>query len=270
MSTEPSAGSSAEAGAAPFDGFVTGGPATTLPSQFFVEVMPEIEDPAELRVTLYALYAIGRQRGALRALRGAELEAERPLLRTLASCGGAEAVRPALAAAVARGTLLDCTLDDGDTLYFVNNEGGQRARQRVRDGLLAVPGRGPGARPALPAVLVQAIAEPAHAARTYEQEIGILTPAVSEAITAAVERYPEQWVIDALRLAAERNARSWRYVEAVLRGWEADGRSESSGPGAGDDDAGGRGHGATGSTPGTAAGPNGDPYARIIHRSWPE
>ena len=43
-----------------FAGFRTGGLAVTLPAQFFVELLPAIEDEAELRVTLYALYAIAR------------------------------------------------------------------------------------------------------------------------------------------------------------------------------------------------------------------
>ena len=57
-------------GGPPFEGFVTGGAAVTLPAQLFVELLPELHDEAELRVTLYALYAIGRCRGALRAVRG--------------------------------------------------------------------------------------------------------------------------------------------------------------------------------------------------------
>ena len=48
----------------PFAGFVAGGAATTLPAQLFVELLPQIDDEAELRVTLYALYAIQRRRGA--------------------------------------------------------------------------------------------------------------------------------------------------------------------------------------------------------------
>src|SRR5437762_2108245 len=116
---------------APFEGFVAGGAAVPVPAQFFIEVLPEIEDPAELRVTLYALYAIARQRGPLRAVRRSEIASEGPLARALASCGGADALERGLAAAVARGTLLSCALSDGDALYLVNNEAGRRALPRV-------------------------------------------------------------------------------------------------------------------------------------------
>lgn len=208
-----------------FEGFVTGGPATTVPSQFFIDVMPLIDGEAELRVTLYALYAIGRLRGPLRAVRGSELGAEAPLLRALAPWGGAEALAPALEHAVARGTLLACPLEDGDALYFVNSEGGRRGLLRVQSGALAVPGAGP--LPPAAAVAAASSDQAARPARVYEQEIGTLTPAVSEALTVAGERYPEQWIVEALREAARSNARSWRYAEGILRRWEAEGRDDA-------------------------------------------
>jgi DnaD/phage-associated family protein len=203
----------------PCGGFVAGGPATTLPSQFFVEVLPAIEDGAELRVTLYAFYAIGRKRGPLRAVRETELVHASPLARAFARHGGAEAIRAALARASQRRTLLACPLEGGDALYFVNSQAGRRALLRVRSGALAVPD----ARHLPP----PAEERPPRAAEVYEQEIGVLTPSVAEALATAVDRWPEQWVIDAIRLAAVRNARSWRYAEAVLERWEAEGRDDA-------------------------------------------
>ena len=229
----------------PFAGFVAGGAATTLPAQLFVELLPQIDDEAELRVTLYALYAIQRRRGPLRAVRGSELAAESPLARALASRGGAEAVPAALDRAVARGTLLACALADGDALYFVNSEGGRRALLRVQSGALDAPGARVRERPppALP---------PDRPAAVYEQEIGTLTPAVAEGLARAAERYPEQWTVDALRLAATSNRRSWRYVDGILRRWEVEGRDDETSEGA---------------APGADAGD--DPFARVVRRSWP-
>jgi len=120
----------------PFEGFRTGTRAITLPTELFSELLPLIQDEAELRVTLYALYSIGRQRGQLRAVRATELARETALMRGLERCGGPEALQPSLAASVALGALLDCPLDDDDTLYFVNNEGGRRQRERVESGVL--------------------------------------------------------------------------------------------------------------------------------------
>ncbi len=229
----------------PFAGFVAGGAATTLPAQLFVELLPQIDDEAELRVTLYTLYAIQRRRGALRAVRGTELAAESPLMRALASHGGAAAVPRALELAVARGTLLACPLADGDALYFVNSEGGRRALLRVQSGALDAPGTRGRARP-------PAAREHDRPAAVYEQEIGTLTPAVAEGLARAAERYPEQWTVDALRLAATSNRRSWRYAEGILRRWEVEGRDDEI-------------------PQGTAGGADADddPFAHLIQRSWP-
>ncbi|MBX7111465.1 MAG: DnaD domain protein [Dehalococcoidia bacterium] len=228
-----------------FEGFVAGGAATTLPAQFFVDLLPAIEDTEELRATLYALYAIARKRGPLRAVRASELAAEAPLARAFAHRGGAEAVRAALDAAVARGTFVACPLADGDALYFMNNDAGRRALMRVRAGALEAP--------ALAARLPAPAARPPRPAEVYEQEIGVLSPAVADAIAEAVGRWPEQWLVEAIRLAALRNARSWNYVRAVLERWEAEGRD-------------------TDATTGTAAtrtqaGRDHGPYEKVIRRS---
>lgn len=57
----------------------------------------------------------------------------------------------------------------------------------------------------------------------YEQNIGMLTPVIADAITEAIGEYPDLWIVKAIGIAAENNARSWRYVEKVLENWKAHG-----------------------------------------------
>lgn len=236
-----------------FEGFVTGGAHITLPAQLFTEVLPEIEDETELRVTLHALAAIQRRRGAVRAVRASALAAEGPLLRSLEARGGAKAVRDGLRRAVDRGTLLALRLEDGDALVFANNEVGRRNLERVRSGALAAGGAK--SRPAPPVEQRDGIAA------EYEREIGALTPSVAEALREAAARYSEGWIVDALRLAAARNARSWRFAEAVLRRWEAEGRD--------DGDAGIPARGAAATDGAPRGEPRRDPYGGVVRRSWP-
>jgi len=258
--------------AVPFAGFIAGAAATTLPVQLFTELLPEIADPVELRVTLYALFAIQRRRGRLRAVRESELAAEAPLRSALEVSGGIEALRFGLAAARARGVLLGCPLADGDTLYFINSDVGRRSLAAVQAGALEVP---------VAPLSVPDVESPAAPARVYEQEIGPLTPSVAEALAAACERFPEAWVTEALRMAALRGARNWNYAAAVLRGWETEGRSRIE-PAHTDDDGsqygaqGGDEHGrargvAEGGTQPDRAGTGAprDPYARVVRRDWP-
>ena len=203
---------------APFEGFRTGTRPVTLPAELFVELLPTIEDETELRVTLHALFAIARVHGSVRAVRQSELARDTALMRGLAHCGGPDSLAGALDAAVARGTLLGCPLEQGDTLYLVNNEGGRRLHTRIVSGAQALPN---GERPVVVDVPV-----PTAPAAVYQQEIGTLTPGVASLLAEAEGLYTAEWVVDALRLAAANNARSWRYAEAILRRWESEGRTD--------------------------------------------
>jgi DnaD/phage-associated family protein len=208
-------------GLAPFEGFRAGQRATTLPVQFFTELLEEIADPDELRVTLYALYAIPRP-GRPHALRANALAAEAPLARHYGDAT-AEVVRRAVDLAAERGTLLTLALDDGDALVFVNNEAGRRLRDRIVGGLEAVPEGG--------RVVARTVVKPQGAVATYEAEIGTLSPSVGAALAEAEQTYPAGWLEDALREAARQNKRSWAYAEAILRRWQAEGRRDEAAEG---------------------------------------
>jgi DnaD/phage-associated family protein len=61
----------------------------------------------------------------------------------------------------------------------------------------------------------------------YEQEIGVLTPLIADSIAAWAGEVPEQWIPDAIREAVKSNARSWKYAEAILKRWKAQGNQET-------------------------------------------
>jgi DnaD/phage-associated family protein len=63
--------------------------------------------------------------------------------------------------------------------------------------------------------------------RMFEQEIGILTPMIRDAINAWQNDVPHQWIIDAMRRAVVANKRSWAYVEAILKAWKAKGAQDT-------------------------------------------
>lgn len=76
----------------------------------------------------------------------------------------------------------------------------------------------------------------AAAAAVYEREIGPLTPIIRDAILDAARLYPLEWLAAAMQEAARANARNWRYCEAILKRWAAEGfqsrKSKSGGNGA--------------------------------------
>ncbi len=57
----------------------------------------------------------------------------------------------------------------------------------------------------------------------YEENIGAITPLIADDLKDAEERYPPQWIEPAFREAVVQNKRSWRYIEAILSRYEAEG-----------------------------------------------
>lgn len=60
----------------------------------------------------------------------------------------------------------------------------------------------------------------------YLQEIGLLTPLIADAIQDWEKDVPQQWLIDAIHEAAHSNARNWKYIDAILKRWKAQGNQE--------------------------------------------
>ena len=207
-----------------FAGFPAGALATAIPNLFFTAVLPRISDPAELVVSVYFFFAHRRKKGQLRFLTYAELAADNVLVAALDSLGEG-ALRRGLNAAVERGTLLRLDAEPaGPTggqggqaleLYFLNTAAGQRAAAAMKAdqqglGRLLPP-------PAEPQEPKPNIFE------LYEQNIGPLTPMVAEYLKDAEKEYPADWFEPAFQRAVEQNKRSWSFIAAILRRWEAEG-----------------------------------------------
>lgn len=207
-----------------FEGFPAGALATTIPNLFFTAVLPRISDPAELVVSLYFFFAHGRKKGQPRFLTYAELVADHVLAAALDPLGE-DAVRRGLDAAVERGTLLRLDVEpepaagghegQAQELYFLNTAAGRRQTAAIEGGqqglgrLLPSPTEPPEVKPNI--------------FDLYEQHIGPLTPMVAEELKDAEGQYPADWFEPAFRIAVEQNKRSWSYIAAILKRWEAEG-----------------------------------------------
>jgi DnaD/phage-associated family protein len=147
-----------------------------------------------------------------------ELEADRGLMRTLARLTGSDGdvFRRGLEAAVHRSTLARAVIEAGDAeeeLFVVNTPANRKA-------LAALDGR----QLEIAAVLPPADAEGVPNVFTlYEENIGNITPLIAEDLKEAEERFPPEWVREAMKEAVLANKRSWRYVRSILRRWETEG-----------------------------------------------
>jgi DnaD/phage-associated family protein len=189
---------------------------TPVPDLFFSHLLPEMSDSAEIKVTLHVFWLCHRRRGRLRAVGQDELLADVTLRRSLtAEDDWQAAALRGLAAAVQRGTLL--ALQTGERLLYAPNTAGTRtaaARMTAKGNQAAAP----------PARLPPVTSAPGAATTLYERHIGLVTPMIAVELAEAEKAYPQAWLEDAFAEAARRDKRHWRYVQAILRGWESNGR----------------------------------------------
>lgn len=187
-----------------------------LPEPVFTEVVPIIDDLAELKVTLHVYWQLSQRPGRVSFVRLADLLNDTVLLAGLGSAP-LEALRGALDRAVQRGTLLQ-SQDIGDTqggpIYFANTPKGRAAVEALAAGFW-------------PDELTAA--ERPNVYTLYEQNIGLLTPLIADELREAEKTFPYEWIEEAFRIAAARNKRNWRYIRAILARWNTEGKDDETG-----------------------------------------
>ncbi|MEO7021326.1 MAG: DnaD domain protein [Ktedonobacteraceae bacterium] len=238
-----------------FTGFPGGkNPYVPVPEVFFTVLLPEIEDTAELKVTLHLFWLLAQKQGNPHCISDRELLADRVLLRGLKRQGdprpAEERLRQGLEQAVVRATLLRIHLkllgeNSGEEevigWYFFNTA---RSRKVVRElqGAEMVPvslltkneqqtslvGVGAGAHLSSGSNgwldSARVLVERPNIFVLYEQNIGLLTPMIASQLEDAADQYPADWIEAAFSEAVQRNKRNWKYISAILRRWETDGR----------------------------------------------
>ncbi len=207
-----------------FDGFPGKTMFTPIPNLFFSTVLPQIDDLAELKVTLHIFWVVYRKRGYPRFVTYRELLGDPVLTRGLKNDGTPhEILRHSLDQAVSRGILIHLTLErdgDVDDLYFVNTEADRRAVDRIKSGDLKL-GELIKNRP-----YPVGQEEQSNIFTLYEQNIGMLSPIIAEELKEAEKIYPASWIQDAFREAVDLNKRSWRYISRILERWAAEGKDD--------------------------------------------
>jgi len=211
-----------------FSGFPTGRLKTiALPVLFFSELLPIIDNLAELRVTLYAFWALYQKEGDIRYLRRPDFWSDDLFMESLGKPRrAAEAVlQDALERAVARGTLLHISVEGAagvEELFFMNTERGRAAVEGITKGEWRPTGD--------PAEPISVIVERPNIFVLYEQNIGPLTPLIVEQLRDAEQEYPAAWLRESIEIAVNNNARKWAYIARVLERWRAGGKyNETSG-----------------------------------------
>ena len=190
-----------------FKGFTDSESFTQLPDTFFRELLNQIDNAEELKVTLYFLWRVAHMDSTVRVWKEEDFHTKELGLSV-------EEIRAGLEHAVARGSIL--RVEKEQTFYFLLNSPRGRATAQVIESGKWNP---KSAATAIPL-------ERPNIFRLYEENIGPLTPLIADALKDAEELYSAEWVAEAIDLAVRNNKRSWRYCEAILKRWKEEGRGE--------------------------------------------
>lgn len=202
-----------------------------VPDLFFIDLLPQVDDLAELKLTVYFFWLLNEQEGSLRFVRGEDMRRDEILLQSLNLESDLRSplatLEDALERAVARNTLLRMDVETDteiDTIvedwYFLNTTKGRQAVAAIRQGQLA----------ALQSIVPQDArlhVERPNIFVLYEQNIGLMTAMIADQLRDLEKSYPPAWIVDALEIAVLNNKRHLNYIRAILRRWETEGKDES-------------------------------------------
>ena len=192
---------------------------SSLPDQFFSELLPVIDDINELKITIYLLWSAYTQGDFGTSFSRKQIMLDKTFMDGLDTSEQEKenALVQSLQKAVQRGSILQVkgNADNNETVYFINSPRGKQAAELyAQDNALEF-----GSKPAPTLDVIQT-----NIFQLYEENIGPLTPIIADMLRDAQEIYPIEWVEEAIQLAVKNNVRRWKYVEAILTRWQEEGK----------------------------------------------
>ncbi|MDD5313160.1 MAG: DnaD domain protein [Dehalococcoidia bacterium] len=208
-----------------FKGFPPRAEVTPLPNIFYSEVLPLMENPAEIKVVMQILFLLSRRRGYPKFVTFRELSNDPVVIKGLQSQSTAvdELLKQSLDSAIQHGILVHVPISNNnipDEAYFINNQNDKETIARILSGALKIP------EVKIREVEALATMEPLDIYNLYEQNIGMLTPILAEELQEAEQRYPADWIQEAFKEAIRANVRNWRYINGILKRWEREGKKD--------------------------------------------
>ncbi len=214
-----------------FTGFVPGNAKVTpVPTEFFSEILPIVDDLAELKVILYTFWKLAQGSGDVRYIRLDDALADLVFMAGMGETDEEQeaATRAGFARAAQRGVLIEIAVKRNgreELWYFVNSPKGRKAVSQLRKGDFR------GLIHDIDDVVVGLERERPSIFLLYEQNIGMVTPMAAEKLRQLERDYPEDWIYDAFSLAVERNVRNLSYIQKILNNWAKHGKDTPAQPG---------------------------------------
>lgn len=187
-----------------FKGFTDSETFSQFPDKFFHQLLKDIDDVAELKVTAYFLWRVEHMDGPFRALSKMDLSVKELGM-------AADEITRGLESAVKRGSMLKVQ-NEAAVYFLLNSPRGRAGVQAIESGKWDPKSR----IAALPL-------ERPNVFKLYEENIGPLTPLIADALKDAEELYSPEWIADVIEIAVKNNKRNWKYCEAILKRWKDEG-----------------------------------------------
>jgi DNA replication protein len=207
-----------------FSGFPPRVDVTPLPNLFFSELLPLMENTAEIKVLMHIFFLLSRRRGFPKFVSYQELSSDPIIIKSLSALTSNmnDILKESLELAVKHRVLISIPItinDRSDHAYFINNLSEKETFAKIADGMLKIPDIA--IRKEEPITV-----DESDIYNLYEQNIGMLTPIMAEELQDAEHRYPPDWIQDAFKEAVRANVRNWKYINSILKRWEREGKKD--------------------------------------------
>ncbi|MFA5450867.1 MAG: DnaD domain protein [Dehalococcoidales bacterium] len=191
-----------------------------VPSYYLNVVMPWVDSLEELKLSLQIFRLISRKKGSVQYISRGELIADPAIIECLKTNNHPleEVLDATISKVLARGIVLTVEVGDNNSrqsVYFLNTPANREAADsgKITTGNATIPRN-----PATP------IEQMPNIFTCYEENIGMLTPLISDELRLAEQNYPVDWIIEAIGEAAMNNKRNWRYISRILERWLTEGK----------------------------------------------
>jgi len=207
-----------------FKGFIEYKERTTaIPQEFFSEILPQISDLYELKTLLYLFWYFENNEYqypiiTLNALRKDPLflsglgKNESDQYNNLQSC---------INRLKEDKLLLYLQIEYHQTyhdIYILNTPQGREILELINIGAISIE-------PEDDFQLKLSKPQP-NVFKIFEENIGVITPIIADSLKEIQERYPYEWIEEAIKEAVKNNVRKLRYIEVILKNWKDEGKYE--------------------------------------------
>ena len=194
---------------------------TRVPNAILGAVLSEVKDVETITLILRSVWLIERQRGYPRYISVAALNRDRVLSAILSDTRRFD---ECLSTVLELGVLAEVTMN-GNRCVMLNTVSARRASlQAVVSYTDTDDSDGGWDTPAQSTL-------PPDAFRAYEENIGTLSPMIRESIMTALQDFTDEDISRAIRIAVDRERRSWSYIAQILRRWIKEGIPNEHGTG---------------------------------------